>query len=186
MSEVEWLLEAAQEFGPASDPQKAGELRLYLRDNLDAVMKVKSDRKLSWGQVATILTKRGLTKKNGDPLDANIVAVTASAVRLERNPRGRKRRAATPAKAGKQAEATATSASHLPPAGLDPVVPPPATVQAETHTPPSSGSSVGDNDRDEAERAARLRAAMARPVRKPFPTGGGFEVPTDPNWRKGE
>ncbi|MBI0537707.1 hypothetical protein D9599_19280 [Roseomonas sp. KE2513] len=183
MSEVEWLLEAAQEFGPASDPRKAGELRLYLRDNLDAVMKVKDDRKLSWGQVATILTKRGLTKKNGDPLDANIVAVTASAVRLERNPRGRKRRAATPARAGKQA---ATPASHLPPAGLDPVVPPPATVQAETHTPPPSGSSAGDDDRDEAERAAKLRAVMARAVRKPFPAGAGFEVPTDPNWRKGE
>lgn len=94
--EAEWLAKAAEDFAPSPGARAPGELRRYLQANFEAVMALKSDRKLSWGQVAAILSKRGLTKANGSPLDANIVAVTAAAVRLERPGARRKRRPVKP------------------------------------------------------------------------------------------
>lgn len=161
MSEVEWLLQAAQEFGPASDPQKAGELRLYLRDNFDAVMKVKDDRKLSWGQVASILAKRGLTKKNGNPLDANIVAVTAAAVRLERNPRSRKGRLPAPAKAGQEAEAQTASGALPRPAAPGPAASPSSPTPLPASNKPANPYAELERRQEEAKQR-RERVAKSR------------------------
>src|SRR3712207_60188 len=103
MDEAEWLAHLAAKMEPAKSHREAGPLRLYVRENFAALMSVKEQHKLSWSQMAEVLTKRGFTKANGDPLDGNSVAVTAAAVRWEKYPRSRKRRRARPKGAPAQA-----------------------------------------------------------------------------------
>lgn len=161
------LERAAAELEPAGSPRQPGALLTYMRANYDAVMEVKAKRGLSWPQVAALLSGRGLTKENGSPLDGNAVAVAAARVRWQRNPRSRRKRRQT------------SSAPAPAPAAAIPAPEPQAA--APEPAPQPAGA---EDDAEDAARAERLRAALSRNQRKPFPTGTGtFEVPDDVNWR---
>ena len=131
--EADWLPRAAEQFSTKARSNTPGLLRAYIREHFEAVMAVKQDRGLSWPQVAVLLSKRGLTKADGSPLDGNMVGVTAAQVRWERCPRSRKRRTWT--SNGKQITSEAASTPPNPPAPPPPI---------PTAPPPASGTGTGD------------------------------------------
>jgi hypothetical protein len=122
--EAAWLDQAAAQLDPSSGTNKAGALRTYLRAHYDAVLAIKESRQLSWGQIATLLQARGLTKTDGSPLDGNAVGVMAAQVRWERSPRSRQRR-------------------H--PKTQRPPSPPPAAPSAPAHPMPTAAPDATDD-----------------------------------------
>lgn len=134
--EAELLERAAAGLEPARNTAEPSPLRRYIREHYDALLALKAARRLSWPQLATVLSKRGLTKSNGGPLDGNVVAVMAAQVRWERDPASRRKRPKrkTPA----------------PPRPAAREAPPPAPVAAASETPAPPPNDL-----------ARTRAALA-------------------------
>lgn len=128
--EAEWLSRAASRIATAGSASQASPLRVYLRKNYDALIRIKAERKLSWPQVAVILSERGLAKADGSKLDGNAVAVMAAHVRLERDPKPPKRRARARVRRGDAAEPPAPTPA--------PPAPRPLPVTAEEANPPAS------------------------------------------------
>jgi hypothetical protein len=155
--------------GPART--EPSEVRRQIRENFDAITAARA-RGVAWQAIALTMGEAGVRAADGAEIGWRALK---SLFHAERYGRGAKPKRRSTRKAVAPASPPALAAkAELPQA---------VQIPAEPRRP---GPPQPDDDRDEAERAARLRAALARPVRKPFPTGGGFEVPTDPNWRKGE
>lgn len=155
--------------GPART--EPSEVRRHVRENFDAITAARS-RGVAWQAIAQTMGEAGIRTPDGAEVGWRALK---SLFHAERYARGVKPKRRPTRKA---------SAPSAPPAPAEKAEVTPI-AQAPAAPPPPALPLPDDDDRAEAERAARLRAAMARPVRKPFPTGGGFEVPNDPNWRKG-
>lgn len=112
--EAEWLALAAEEFAPAKNQAEPSKLRLYMRVHYDALLALKDTRGLSWPQVAAILSKRGITKADGSPLDGNTVGVMAAQVRWERDPTSRQKRKRRKPRS-KATQAPSSVATSVPP-----------------------------------------------------------------------
>ncbi len=111
--EAELLARAAEGLEPARNTAEPSPLRRYMREHYDALVALKAARGLSWPQLAVVLSKRGLTKTDGSPLDGNAVAVMAAQVRWERDPASRQKRKKVRRK-GKAAPAMAAVAAPVP------------------------------------------------------------------------
>ena len=94
--EAEWLAQAASKVAPIEKPGQPSPLRIYMREHFETLMRVKAERGLSWPQMATILSERGLAKADGSSLDGNAVAVMAAHIRTERGPKPAPKRRGRP------------------------------------------------------------------------------------------
>lgn len=158
--------------GPART--EPSEVRRHVRENFDAILAARA-RGVAWQAIAQTMGEAGIRAGDGSELGWRALKSIFHAERYARGSKPKRRptrKAAEPVSRGRQ---PATASADVPPTAAA------SPVQAPPPAPPPP-----DDDREEAERAARLRAVLARPARKPFPTGSTFEVPNDPNWRKGE
>jgi hypothetical protein len=144
--EAELLARAAEGLEPARNTAEPSPLRRYMRENFDALLALKAARGLSWPQLAVVLSKRGLTKSNGSPLDGNVVAVMAAQVRWERDPASRQKR-----KKGHRKGSRPTTASTSP---LGPLVITPEPEAPEPTPAPAPPEPASEGD--------KLRVALAR------------------------
>jgi len=145
--EADLLARAAEGLEPARNTAEPSPLRRYMREHYDVLLALKADRGLSWPQLAVVLSKRGLTKSNGSPLDGNVVAVMAAQVRWERDPASRQKRKKVRPKAARVASPS--------PARPEVPEPPPVTPTRPEVVPP-------DPSPEPAAGADKLRAALAR------------------------
>lgn len=158
---------------PSPARTEPSEVRRHVRENFDAITAARG-RGVAWQAIAQTMGEAGIRAADGAEVGWRALKSLFHAERYARGGKPKRRPARKAVDVAPPPPPSPTVKAELSPVAQIPVGPPPPT-------PPP----IGD-DQEEAERAAKVRAALARAARKPFPAATGFEVPNDPNWRKGE